>query len=157
MPNPFAKSKAFHRMGNVMLTPTWKLFPTPSGLGLVTTTGRKSGKPRQRAMRVVVEGKRAYASAILGDRADWVRNVRAEPGVRIKLGGTTYRASARAIDDPAERAQAAAIYRPVAGWYDYFDYATFVWGLPTRGNVLRVHDEWFDTGTPVVFELYGEA
>jgi deazaflavin-dependent oxidoreductase (nitroreductase family) len=157
MPNPFSKSKMFHRMGNLMLTPTWKLLPTPKGLALVTTTGRKSGKRRQRAMRAVVDGKRAYASAILGDRADWVRNVRANPDVSIKLGGTTYRAKAHPIIDSVERTRAAEAYRPVAGWYDYFDYATFVWGIPTRGNVLRVHDEWFDTGTPVVFELDGEA
>ena len=104
MPNPFAKSKWFHRMGHVMLTPTWKLLPTPKGLALVTTTGRKSGKPRQRAMRAVVDGDRAYAAAILGERSDWVRNVRANPRVRIKLGGKTFGASARPLDDPAERA-----------------------------------------------------
>jgi deazaflavin-dependent oxidoreductase (nitroreductase family) len=157
MPNPFSKSKMFHRMGHVMLTPTWKVMPTPSGLALVTTTGRKSGKRRARAMRAVVDGKRAYVAAILGNRSDWVRNVRADPNVTIKLGGTTYRATARELIDPAERARAAAIYRPVAGWYDYFDYVSFVWGLPTRGNVLRVHDEWFNTGTPVVFQLETEA
>jgi deazaflavin-dependent oxidoreductase (nitroreductase family) len=157
MPNPFSKQKWFHRMGTLMLTPTWKVAPTPKGLALVTTTGRKSGKPRQRAMRAVVDGDRAYAAAILGDRADWVRNVRANPDVTIKLGGKTRRANARALTDPQERARAADIYRPIAGWYDYFDYATFVWGLPTRGNVLRVHDEWFETGTPVVFELHPEG
>ena len=157
MPNPFSKSKMFHRIGNLTVTPMWKVMPTPKGLALVTTKGRKSGKPRARVMRAVRDGKRAYAAAILGDRADWVRNVRADPNVTIKLGGKTYRATARALVDPAERARAAEIYRPAAGWYDYFDYASFVWGLPTRGNVLRVHDEWFNTGTPVVFELETEA
>jgi deazaflavin-dependent oxidoreductase (nitroreductase family) len=153
MPNPFSQSKWFHRMGHVMLTPTWRVFPTPKGLGLVTTTGRKSGKRRARAMRVVVDGERAYASSILGDRADWVHNVRANSAVKIKLGGTTYYAVARPIVDAAERAAAAEVYRPVAGWYDYVDYASFVWGLPTRSSVLKVHDLWFEKGTPVVFEL----
>jgi hypothetical protein len=53
------------------------------------------------------------------------------------------------------RWRAAEVYRPVAGWYDYFDYATYVWGVPARAKVLRVHDAWFANGTPVVFELEG--
>jgi deazaflavin-dependent oxidoreductase (nitroreductase family) len=140
-------------MGHVMLTPTWRFLPTPKGLALVTTKGRKSGKRRARAMRAVVDGNRAYVAAIMGERSDWIHNVRSDPAVTIKLGGKTYPATARVVPD-AERARAAEIYRPIAGWYDYFDYASFVWGLPTRSNVLKVHDVWFDTGTPVIFELH---
>ena len=33
------------------------------------------------------------------------------------------------------------------------DYANFVWSFPTRTKLLNVHDEWFQTGTPVVFDL----
>jgi deazaflavin-dependent oxidoreductase (nitroreductase family) len=153
MPNPFAQSKTFHRLGNFTLTPIWNFLPTPKGLALVTATGRKSGKQRKRAMRVVVRGDRAYASAILGNRADWVKNVRANPAVTLKIGGKTQGAIARPLVDAGERAPAAEAYRPIAGWYDYFDYVSFVWGLPTRSNVLRVHDVWFEKGTPVVFEL----
>jgi hypothetical protein len=104
-------------------------------------------------MRVVRDGNFAYATAILGGRADWLRNVKAHPEVTMKLGGKTYRAKARAIVDPIDRAKAADVYRPIAGWYDYYDYVNFVWGVPTRSNLLRVHDKWFDEGAPVVFEL----
>jgi hypothetical protein len=45
------------------------------------------------------------------------------------------------------------MYHPVAGWYDYLDYANFVWAVPTAASVLRAHDQWFNDGTPVVFEL----
>ncbi len=128
-------------------------MPTPNGLGLVTTTGRKTGERRQRAMRVVRDGDRAYAVALLGNRSDWLRNLRVDPNVRIKLGRKTYDALAHVMVDAGERARAAEVYRPVAGWYDYVDYANFVWSFPTRGKVLRVHDEWFESGTPVVFEL----
>lgn len=153
MANPFSQSKTFHRIGHVTNTPPWKVFPTPSGLALVTTTGRKTGKRRQRAMRVVRDGDRAYAVALLGTRSDWLHNVREEPMVRVKLGRTTYDAHAREITDPDERRQAADCYRPVAGWYDWVDYANFVWSIPTRGRLLRVHDEWFQKGVPVVFHL----
>jgi deazaflavin-dependent oxidoreductase (nitroreductase family) len=107
-------------------TQAWKVFPTPTGLALVTVTGRKTGKPRQRAMRVVRDGDRVYAVALLGETSDWLRNVRADPRVRIKLGSTTYDATARVIADNGERAHAADAYRPVAGWFDYIDYANFV-------------------------------
>jgi deazaflavin-dependent oxidoreductase (nitroreductase family) len=152
MANPFAKSRTFHKIGHVTNTPPWKVLPTPSGLALVTTTGRKTGKPRQRAMRAVRDGDRVYAVALLGDRSDWVRNLRVNPQARIKLGGTTYDAIGRVLTD-AERDRAAGVYRPIAGWYDYADYANYVWSFPTRGRLLRVHDEWFADGTPVVFEL----
>lgn len=157
MPNPFAKSKAFHKIGNFTNTPMWMVMPTPNGLAVVTTKGRKSGKRRARAMRGVRVGDRVYAVAILGRRSDWLANVKAEPNVTIKLGARTYRASARELVDPDERARAAETYRPVAGWYDYVDYASFVWDIPTRSKLRRVHDKWFANGIPVVFELQGPA
>ena len=157
MANPFAKSRMFHRIGHATNTQTWRLMPTPPGIALVTTTGRRTGKRRQRAMRAVRDGARVYAVAILGEKTDWVRNVRANPRVRIKLGGTTYDAIARVLEDAGERAAAQDAYRPNAGWYDYVDYANFVWDVPTRGKLLRVHDQWFEEGTPVVFELMGEG
>lgn len=153
MPNPFSKSKMFHRIGHVTNTPPWRILPTPNGLALVTTTGRKSGKRRVRAMRAVRDGNRAYAVSILGDRADWLLNARADPRVTIKFGAKTYRATLRKLNGLDEHARAAEIYRPVAGWFDYFDYANFVWSIPTRSKLLRVHDEWFAEGTPVVFEI----
>lgn len=153
MANPFAESKTFHKIGHVTNTSAWKVLPTPAGLALLTTTGRKTGKQRQRAIRAVREGDRVYAVTLLGAKCDWLRNIRANPAVRLKLGGTTHEATARVLEDVGERASAADVYRPVAGWYDYADYANFVWSLPTRAKLLRAHDEWFEKGTPVVFEL----
>jgi deazaflavin-dependent oxidoreductase (nitroreductase family) len=152
MANPLAKNKTFHKIGNVLVTPIWRFLPTPAGLALVTTRGRKSGKPRQRVMRAVREGDRAYAVALLGPMADWLRNAEKTPDVTIKLGGTTHRARARPVASD-ERGRAMDAYRPVAGWYDYYDYLTYVWDVPTKKKLLSQHDRWFDDGTPVVFEL----
>lgn len=151
--NPFAHSRTFHKIGHVTNTTPWRALPTPDGLALVTTTGRKTGKPRPRAMRVVRDGNRAYAVALLGTKSAWLHNIRANPNVRIKFGGTTYPAFAREITDAGELARAAEVYRPVAGWYDYVDFANFVWSFPTRDKLLNVHEEWFQNGTPVVFNL----
>ncbi len=155
MANPFAQSKAFHKLGNLLAVPLWRVLPTPPGLGVVTTTGRKSGKRRARAMRVVRAGDSALAVSILGRRSDWFRNVQSDPKVTVKLGAKTYRGNARAIVDPVEREKARHAYEPIAGWYDYFDYASFVWGFPTTAKLLRTHNHWFDRGAPVVIELQG--
>jgi len=126
---------------------------TPTGIAVVTTTGRKSGKPRARAMRAVRQDGRVYAVAILGPSTDWIANLRADPAVTVKLGTKTYRARGHVLSDAEELARAAEAYRPIAGWYDYVDYANFVWAAPSKAKLLRAHDEWFARGTPVVFEL----
>jgi deazaflavin-dependent oxidoreductase (nitroreductase family) len=153
MPNPFAQSKTFHKLSHVTYSAAWRIVPTPAGIGLLTTIGRKSGKPRFRAIRAVRSGDSVYAVALLGKQCAWLYNIRANPEVRVKLGTTTYPAIARAITDPDERRRAFEIYHPIAGFYDYVDYANFLWGVPTKNAVLRAHDEWFDRGVPVVFEL----
>ena len=153
MPNPFAESKTFHKLGHVTNTAAWRVMPTPTGIALLTTVGRKSGKPRVRAIRAVRSGDTVYGVALLGTQCAWLYNIRANPGVRLKLGTTTFPATAHAITDPDERRRAFEIYHPIAGFYDYVDYANFLWSVPTKNAVLRAHDEWFDRGVPVVFEL----
>jgi deazaflavin-dependent oxidoreductase (nitroreductase family) len=157
MANPFATSRTFHRIGHVTNTSFWKLLPTPAGIALLTTTGRRSGKQRARALRAVRAGDSVYCVALLGERTDWLHNVRAHPEVRVKLGKTTYRAFAHEPAGPDERARAADAYRRITGWYDYVDYANFVWDLPTRNKLLRGYADWFERGTPVVFQLEGEV
>jgi deazaflavin-dependent oxidoreductase (nitroreductase family) len=152
MANPFAMSKTFHRMGHATNTRAWRLLPTPRGCAVITTTGRKTGQPRVRAIRAIRDGDRLYAVALLGTRCDWLYNIRAEPRVRIKLGRRTYDATAREVTD-GERAEALAAYLPNAGWFDYMDYVNFAWGVPTPGALHRAHEKWFAEGVPVVFEL----
>lgn len=153
MANPFAASRTFHRIGHLTNTAPLRLLPTPAGIAVVTTTGRKSGKRRTRAMRAVRDGDRVYAVALPGRRSDWLANLRANPDVTVKLERTTYRARGRILADGEERRRAFAAYHPIAGWYDFADYANYVWSLPTRAKVLSAHDDWFEQDTPVVFEL----
>jgi deazaflavin-dependent oxidoreductase (nitroreductase family) len=103
MPNPFAESKTFHKLGHVTNTAAWRVAPTPTGIALLTTIGRKSGKPRVRAIRAVRSGDNVYAVALLGKQCAWLHNIRTNPEVRLKLGTTTYAAIARAIIDADER------------------------------------------------------
>jgi deazaflavin-dependent oxidoreductase (nitroreductase family) len=157
MANPFSESKTFHKIGHVTNTTPLRLLPTPRGYAIITTTGRRSGKQRMRAMRAVRDGRQVYGVALLGNRTAWLANIQANPNVTIRLGTKTVAATARRVTDPDERARAANAYRPIAGWYDWFDYANFVWSIPTRTKLLAAHDRWFESGAVVAFDLPADA
>src|SRR3990172_12242847 len=75
MPNPFAGSRGYARLSNVFLRPLFGLLPVPRGFALLTVTGRRSGRPRQRPVRAVRRDATLYAVAMLGQRSDWLRNI----------------------------------------------------------------------------------
>jgi deazaflavin-dependent oxidoreductase (nitroreductase family) len=155
--NPFSESKTFHKIGHLTNTTPLRLLPTPRGYAIITTIGQKSGKPRTRALRAVRDGRNVYAVALLGEKTAWLANIKANPSVTIRLGSKTFAATARRVTDPDERARAENAYRPVAGWYDWFDYMNFAWSIPTRGRLLAAHDRWFESGTVVAFDLPGDS
>ncbi|TDT32287.1 deazaflavin-dependent oxidoreductase (nitroreductase family) [Streptomyces sp. BK208] len=75
------------------------------GQTLLETTGRVSGLPR----RTPVGGRRTGDSFWLvsefGERSQYVRNIRADPRVRVRLRGRWYPGTARLLpdDDPLAR------------------------------------------------------
>lgn len=64
----------------------------------LTTTGRKSGQPREIEIWFGTAGGRLYLLAGGGERAHWVRNLRAEPRVSVRVGERTYGARARVVE-----------------------------------------------------------
>ena len=69
---------------------------------LLTTTGRKSGKPRVTPLQYEeIEGK-IYLGAALGKKADWVRNIQAHPQVEIRLKGRRFMGRAETVTDPQQ-------------------------------------------------------
>jgi deazaflavin-dependent oxidoreductase (nitroreductase family) len=55
---------------------------------ILETTGRRTGKPRRTPLaRGPVDGRRNWLISVHGRNADWVRNLEAQPRVRIRLGG----------------------------------------------------------------------
>jgi deazaflavin-dependent oxidoreductase (nitroreductase family) len=68
------------------------------------TIGRVTGRPRTVEMWFATDGERVYLLA--GDRegAHWVRNLIADPRVKLRIGGRTVSGTARVVEgDPAER------------------------------------------------------
>jgi deazaflavin-dependent oxidoreductase (nitroreductase family) len=68
----------------------------------LTTLGRKSGRPHEIEIWFALEGATLYMLAGAGEESDWVRNLRAEPAVTVKVREVVYRAHARVITDPEE-------------------------------------------------------
>ena len=83
-------------------------FPPP-GDALLETTGRRTGLPRRTPVCDGLDGEVFWLVAQRGRRAGWVRNIQANPRVRVKVrsrSGVVWRAGTARIlddDDPRER------------------------------------------------------
>jgi deazaflavin-dependent oxidoreductase (nitroreductase family) len=106
----------------------------------LTTTGRSSGNPHTIEIWFALHGDRVYLLAGGGDQSDWVRNVRLEPRVALRLGGEDMICRARVVDDPDEDALARRLLLE--------KYA------PRSSDDLG---EWASTALPVVVELPSPA
>lgn len=111
----------------------------------LTTIGRVTGRPHEIEIWFAPSPDPASRTLFMlaggGERADWVRNLRRTPGVTIRIGGDTYRATARVVapeaaEDGLARRLLCAKYQ---GWRE---------GQPLG--------EWGRTALPVAFTLGGE-
>ncbi len=87
----------------------------------LTTIGRRTGLPREIEIWFAERGGRFYMIAEHRDRANWVRNIRANPAVDVRLGDRRFAATARVIDDDREPDLAAAVkglFDAQYGWSD---------------------------------------
>jgi deazaflavin-dependent oxidoreductase (nitroreductase family) len=129
------------------------LLRPPAGYGVLTTTGRRSGKRRQRCVRAIRRGERAYLVAIKGNRTAWLKNVRANPQVRLHLRGGTFAGKARELRDAAETEAALSAYCEAAGSFEYLECMMWRSGRPSRSKAVELHRHWFESGIPLVVEL----
>jgi deazaflavin-dependent oxidoreductase (nitroreductase family) len=67
---------------------------------LLTTTGRKSGKQRITPVQYEEIDGKLYIGSARGSRADWVRNIAADPHVEVKVKNQHFRGVATLINDP---------------------------------------------------------
>jgi deazaflavin-dependent oxidoreductase (nitroreductase family) len=149
------------RLLSAMMLPLFVLRP-PSGYGLITTTGRKTGKTRRKCVRVIRRGNRAYivqlrppelAMARPSAAAGWLWNIRANPSVRLRIRGGTFAGIARELKDPAELERAGEALCETVNLFDYGECDLHLRGLPTRAKIKDLHRYWFDTGIPLVVDL----
>jgi deazaflavin-dependent oxidoreductase (nitroreductase family) len=77
----------------------------PPGVAILETTGRNSGQPRRNPVGKALVGDTLWIVAEHGRRAGYVRNISANPRVRVKLGRRWRTGTAHPMpdDDPRER------------------------------------------------------
>ena len=70
----------------------------------LTTKGRVTGRPHEIEIwfSLVPETRTLYMLAGSGDRADWVRNLRREPAVTVRVSGERLKGRARVVEDAEE-------------------------------------------------------
>jgi len=71
---------------------------------LLTTTGRKSGQLRVTPLQYEKIDGAYYLGAARGVRADWVRNLQANPDVKLRVGSSDVYGKAEIVTDPARMA-----------------------------------------------------
>lgn len=101
----------------------------------LTTTGRVTGRPHEIEIWFATDGTTAWLLSGGRDDADWVRNLRRDAAVTLRIADRTVPATARVVPDDdaeAERARTAL-------WRKYTD----------GGDHLTT---WRDTALPVAVE-----
>ena len=85
----------------------------------LTSIGRKTGLPREIEIWFVAFCGKYYILAEHREKAHWVKNVRANPRVRVRVGEQSFDATARVLDKTRDRAtyeKAQRLEREKYGW-----------------------------------------
>ncbi|MGY0498943.1 nitroreductase/quinone reductase family protein [Nocardia sp. FBN12] len=134
----------------------------PRGYGILTTTGRKTGLPRPKCVRIFRDADRAYLVQLMPPHVTvqqpdavnaWLLNVRADPHVTVRLTDGTFSGTAREITDPAELATARALLCDTVVLVDFGECTLHLRGIPSRTKIRELHEYWFDTGRAVAIDL----
>ena len=105
----------------------------------LTTIGRRTGRPHRIEIWFATKDGRVYLLSGGRERADWVRNLQANPRVTVELGDETHAGAARVL-----RAGAAEDRRARELLVDKY----------REGDEL---DEWGRTALPVVIEFSADG
>jgi deazaflavin-dependent oxidoreductase (nitroreductase family) len=73
-------------------------LPLP-GIAILETTGRKTGQPRRTPVGKALEGDTLWVVAEHGLKAAYVRNIQANPRVRVRIGRTWRTGIAHVLPD----------------------------------------------------------
>jgi deazaflavin-dependent oxidoreductase (nitroreductase family) len=107
----------------------------------LTTTGRKSGEPREIEIWFGLHGASLYLMSGGRDRSHWVRNMREDPAVTVRVGDLTLAGRSREVvaeseEDALVREMLVAKYNP---------------------GYERDLTDWGRTSLPIAIEFAGAA
>lgn len=95
------KRRVVHTVQRRVVNPVGRQLPVT----MLETIGRKSGEPRHTAIGGRVIDGAFWLVSEHGDRADYVRNIKANPAVRVRIDGQWRTGTAHLVpeDDPQAR------------------------------------------------------
>jgi deazaflavin-dependent oxidoreductase (nitroreductase family) len=95
------KRQLVHRVQRLLVNPIGRQLPVT----MLETTGRKSGQPRRTAIGGKLVDNQYWMVSEHGDHSDYVHNIKANPAVRLRVGGQWRSGVAQLLpdDDPWER------------------------------------------------------
>lgn len=88
--------------------PVMRLVPIQT---LLETTGRKSGEPRRTPIGGKLDGRTFWLVSEFGDRSQYVRNIAADPRVRVRVRGRWHSGTAVLLPDDDAKARLAVLPR----------------------------------------------
>ena len=91
----FLSARVFNPL---VLAATRAGLPTPSVV-ILETTGRRSGEPRRVPVTRLLEGDTLWIVTEHGRKAAYVRNIEANPRVRVRVGRRWRTGTARVVDE----------------------------------------------------------
>ncbi len=103
----------------------------------LTTLGRVSGHPHEIEIWFGLRDNTVYLLSGGRDKSDWVRNLRKNPSVTVRIAQRTFAGIARLVQEPEE--DAAARYLLARKYHEMDDENTL--------------DEWARTALPVAIDL----
>jgi deazaflavin-dependent oxidoreductase (nitroreductase family) len=77
------KRRLVHRVQRLVVNPIGRQLPVT----MLETTGRKTGQPRRTAVGGKVVDNQFWMVSEHGEHSDYVHNIKADPAVRVRIGG----------------------------------------------------------------------
>ncbi len=119
--------RAFHQLNKTMVPAltspvgAWVGSPVVGYMGVLTTTGRRSGVQRRTPLNYAILDGSVYLLAGFGPRTDWLRNLQAHPHVALRLPGRNIAGLAEVVEDPEEASGAAVAVARSSGFALLFE------------------------------------
>ncbi len=102
-----------NRIVNRLVRPLVKHTPLDRGWALLETTGNKSGQPRQTPVGNGLRGDTFWIVTEHGWAAHYVKNIQADPRVRIKVKGRWRTGTAHILPEDDANARLRWLKRPI--------------------------------------------
>ena len=101
------KRRLIHRVQRSVVNPIGRQLPVT----MLETTGRKSGQPRHTAVGGKVVDKQFWMVSEHGEHSDYVHNIKANPAVRVRIGGQWRNGTAHLLPDDDSRQRLRSLPR----------------------------------------------